>query len=201
MLGAIRLARLRGKMSEQLPATSGAHPARPASAWLAAAAILVAIAPLTIFPSLMRLPFVLVAVALGVWALIVALRTREKPHLRRTSSVLAVVAALAAIVAVGATIIGLIDDRERPRLVSVEAAGADMLQVEYPTSIGFVSQTWGSGDRQSFLSSGDQTTVHVTAMMNTDQPLTCKIFIDNELVVTESSNTNEVSCTYEYPWR
>lgn len=184
-------------MSEKLPGASGV---RSVSPWWGVAAVVIAAVPFAMYPSPVRLPFVIVALALGVWAVVAALMTRSRPARRRASSLLAVVALVAAAVLVVANIAGVITERERPRLVSIEAAGADIMQVDYETDTSPRSETWGSGDRHSFLASGTETTVHVTAMIGHDEPITCTIYVDNEPVMTESSTTGEVTCTYVHPW-
>lgn len=184
-------------MSEELPDASDA---RSVSPWWGVAAVVITAVPFAVYPSLVRLPFVIVALAMGAWALVAALRARSRPTRRRASAVLAVVALVGAAVMVVATITGIVAERERPRLVSIEAAGADIMQVDFESGAERYSETWGSGDRQSFVASGTDTTVHVTAMIGHDGPLTCTIYIDNEPVVSESSSTDEVSCTYVYPW-
>ena len=184
-------------MSEEVP---GASDARSVSPWWGVAAVVIAAVPFAVSPSLVRLPFVIVTLVLGVWALVAAFKSRSRSDRRRASAVLAVVALVAAAVMVVATITGIVAERERPRLVSIEAAGADIMQVDYATSTSQRSETWGSGDRHSFHAWGTETTVHVTAMIGHDEPLTCTIFIDNEPVMSESSSTDEVACTYVYPW-
>ena len=184
-------------MSEELP---GATDRRSVSPWWGVAAIVIAAVPFAVYPSLVRVPFVIVALVLGAWAVVAAVKTRSRPDRRRASAVLAIVALVAAIVLVVATIAGIVAERERPRLVSIEATGADIMQVEYVANGDQVSQMWGSGDLYGFLSSGTETTVHVTAMIGPAEPLTCKIYIDNELVVQQTSSTDEVTCTYVYPW-
>ncbi|MFD5599717.1 hypothetical protein ACFWHR_06630 [Leucobacter sp. NPDC058333] len=129
-----------------------------------------------------------------------ALRARPRPARRRGFVVLAVVAVVVGIVVVIAAIIGIAAERNRPRLVSIEAAGADIMQVDYETSTSQRSETWGSGDRHSFRASGTETTVQVTAEIGHDEPITCTIYIDNEPVMSESSSSDEVTCTYVYPW-
>ncbi|MEV8251540.1 hypothetical protein AB0O87_11545 [Microbacterium sp. NPDC076768] len=184
-------------MSEE---SSGGDAARAVSPWWGVAAVVIAVVPFALQPALVRLPFVIVALTLGVWAVVAALKTRSNPARRRTSSILAVVAVLAAVVMVIATIVGVNAERNRPRLVSIEASGSDIMRVNYDGGEYSSSEIWGSGDRHSFGAEGTRATVHVTAQIGPAEPLTCKIYIDNELVVTEVSTTDEVSCTYVYPW-
>ncbi|MEV8251539.1 hypothetical protein AB0O87_11540 [Microbacterium sp. NPDC076768] len=184
-------------MSEE---SSGGDAPRAVSLWWGVAAVVIAVVPFALQPALVRLPFVIVALALGAWAVVAALKTRSKPARRRTSSILAVVAVLAAVVMVIATIVGVNAERNRPRVVVVEATGSDIMRVKFSGGDYPYSGIWGSGDRYSFLAEGTQATMHVTAQIGPAEPLTCKIYIDNELVVTEVSTTDEVSCTYVYPW-
>lgn len=184
-------------MSEGLPDASDA---RPVSPWWGVAAVVIAAAPFAVSPSLVRLPFVAVALALGVWASVAALKERSRPAHSRASSVLAMVALVASIVLVVATVIGVVAERDRPRVVSIEADGADIMKVDYVADGDQRSQTWGSGDLHGFLASGSETSVHVTAMIGFAEAITCKIYIDNKLVMSKSSSTGEVTCTYVHPW-
>ncbi|MEV8251538.1 hypothetical protein AB0O87_11535 [Microbacterium sp. NPDC076768] len=184
-------------MSEEV---SSGDATRAVSPWWGVAAVVIATVPFAVQPALVRLPFIIVALALGAWAVVAALKTRSKPAHRRTSSILAVVALLAAVIMVIATVVGVNAERNRPRVVTIEASGSDIMRVNYDGGEYSASQIWGSGDRSSFLAEGTRATVHVTAQIGPAEPLTCKIYIDNEIVVTEVSTTDEVSCTYVYPW-
>lgn len=171
------------------------------STWWAIVAAAVALAAFLPYPSVTRIPFLALALGFALWALIVAIQSRTHPNKRRLSNTLAVTAGVAAVAMVAVTIIGVASDRNSPRIVMIEAFGNGPLTVESETNAAEFSQTWESGNHFSFVAPGDEITVTVTAKADTDVDTECKIYIDDELVLHETSTTDTVTCTYDYPWR